>query len=465
MDGDNGLMHVENGPIGPVLLRFALPVLLSQVLQELYNVVDCMVVGRFGGDCALAAVGVAGTILSVLIKFFIGFSSGVSVMTSRLFGRHDYPQLRKTMTSVFRLVIALGAGLSLLGVLGAGWSLRALNCPSEVLEHAAVYLRICSAGLAAQMVYNVGAEILRSMGDTGTPFRLYLVSVLVNTALDVVLVVGFRRGVAGAAEATLFSQMLLAAMILWHLFRLEEGCALRLRGEHLTWPELCCILHTGIPAGMQALFMSLSSILIQTGINHFGAHAMAGMTLYAKVEGLLYLPTFAYGIALTGFIGQNYGAGRLDRVEAAVRLSRRTVTAVILPLSLLLTASSPFVLRIFTRDEMDIFFGVEAITFNLPVYVVYAVNQVYLGAIKGLGDTTWPMVCTLLCYSVFRVVWCAALIPVFESMRVVYLSYDVSFFLMTAMLVPMYRRRLRLAASHLEHCPLPHTPHFLAETE
>ncbi len=451
MNGDHGLTHVENGPIGSTLARFALPVLLSQVLQELYSAVDCMAVGRFGGAYALAAVGVSGMLLSVLIKFFIGFSSGVSVVTSRLFGENDQAGLRRTMTAVFRMVIALGLLLSLLGVLCAEWALRALNCPAEVLGQAALYLRICSAGLAAQMVYNVGAGILRSLGDTRTPFRFYTVSVLVNAALDAALVIGFRWGVAGAAAATLFSQWLLSAMILRHLFRLGEGCALHLRGESLPWIRLRAILRLGLPAGMQALFMSLSSILIQTGINRFGPHAMAGMTLYAKVEGCLYFPTFAYGLALTGFIGQNLGAGRLDRVEEAVRLSKKTLTAVILPLSLLLTAASPILLRIFTRDSADIFFAREAILFNLPVYVVYAVNQVYLGAIKGLGDTICPMICTLFCYSLFRVIWCAVLIPVFESMRVVYLSYDVSFFLMTAMLVPLYRRRLRTAAANLFH--------------
>ena len=443
MEKKNSLCHMENGPIGPTLLHFALPVLLSQVLQELYNLADCVVVGRFGGGYALAAVGVAGTLLSVMIKFFIGFSSGVSVVTSRLFGEQDYRELRRSLTAVFRLVIGAGAALSLAGVLCAEAWLRSLNCPPEVLPHAAVYLRICAAGLAAQMVYNTGAEILRSLGDTRSPFRFYTISVVANVALDVLLVAGLGRGVAGAAEATLASQLLLAGMILRCMYRLGPDCALRLRGESLSWPELRHILHLGLPAGMQALFMSLSSVLIQTGINHFGPHAMAGMTLYAKVEGCLYLPTFAYGIALTGFVGQNLGAGRLDRVEEAVKLSKKTVAAVILPLSLLVTAASPLLLRLFTRDGMDIYFAREAILFNLPVYVVYALNQVYLGAIKGLGDTTYPMICTLLCYSVFRVAWCAVLIPIIESMRVVYLSYDVSFFLMSAMLIPMYRRMLR----------------------
>ena len=453
MNRDHGLMHVEEGPIGATLLRFALPVLVSQLLQELYNVADCVVAGRFGGGYALAAVGEAGMLLGVLIKFFIGFSSGVSVVTSRLFGEHDYAGLRTTMTAVFRLVIGVGAALSLLGVLGAEAMLRALNCPASVLPQATTYLRICSAGLFAQLTYNVGTEILRSLGDTRAPLRLYLVSVCTNLTLDVLFVVGFHRGVAGAAEATLLSQVLLAVLLLRHLTRLGEDCALRLTGPGLPWSELRAILRTGLPAGMQAFFMSLSSILIQTGINHFGPHAIAGMLLYSKVEGVLYLPTFAYGIALTGFVGQNYGAGRLDRIEEAVRLSRKTMAVVILPLSLAATAASPLLLRAFTTDANDIFFAHEAILFNLPVYVVYAINQVYLGAIKGLGDTAYPMVCTLLCYSLFRVAWCAVLIPVFESMRVVYLSYDVSFFLMTALLVPMYRRKLRQAAGHLEHHP------------
>ncbi len=435
--------HVERGPIGTTLLSFALPVLLSQLLQELYNVTDCAVVGRFAGDYALSAVGEAGLVLSVLVKFFIGFSSGVSVVTSRLFGSRRYEELREAMASVFRLAIGAGLAMSALGVLGAESILRALRCPEPVLPAAAAYLRICSLGMAGQLVYNVGAEVLRSLGDTGTPMRLYGVSVVCNLALDAALVVGLRQGVAGAAAATLFSQLLLAGLVLRRLMRLGEGCALSLTGPGLERGELLDILRIGVPAGMQALFMSISSLLIQTQINGFGPDAVAGMTLYAKVEGILYLPTFAYGIALTGFVGQNLGAGQLGRIRSAVRLSLRMMTAVILPLSLAVTLSSPLILRLFTDDPGILFNAREAIVFNLPVYVVYAVDQVYLGAIKGLGNTSWPMVCTLLCYALFRVVWCWALIPVFGSMRVVYLSYDVSFFLMLALLLPEYARRMR----------------------
>ena len=191
----------------------------------------------------------------------------------------------------------------------------------------------------------------------------------------------------------------MAALLLRRLKTLDKGCALRLTGEGLSPRELFGILKIGLPAGMQALFMSISSLLIQTCIDGFGPDAMAGITLYAKLEGCLYLPSFAYGIALTGFVGQNYGAGRFDRIDEAVRRSLRLCWAVIFPLSLLITA-----------------------------------------AIKGFGKTLRPMLCTLLCYAVFRVLWCTLLIPVFPTMRVVYLSYDVSFFLMTLLLLPFYRR-------------------------
>ena len=188
--------------------------------------------------------------------------------------------------------------------------------------------------------------------------------------------------------------------------------------------------------------MSISSLLIQTCINAFGPDAMAGMTLYAKLEGCLYLPAFAYGIALTGFVGQNVGAGRIDRVKSAVKLSIRLCWVIIFPLSFAVTAAAPWLLRLFTDAPGILFNAREAVQFNLPFYVIYAMNQIFLGALKGFGKSIWPMLCTLLCYAVFRVAWCMLLIPVFETMHIVYLSYDVSFFLMFFLLLPVCLRQL-----------------------
>ena len=436
------VVHVDSGPIGRTLFSFALPVLLTQLLQELYNAADCAVLGHFGGDCALAASGIAGLLLSVLINFFIGFSSGVSAVTAQQFGRGELSTMRRTMTSVFRLVLASGLLLSAVGGTAAVPLLGLLHCPTEVLAPAAVYLRICVCGLTAQLFYNVAVAVLRSLGDSRGPLYCFLGSVLTNLALDALLVIGLRMGVRGAALATLLSQWLLAALLWIRLKRLGDGCSLSLAGDGLPLRELLGILRIGLPAGMQALFMSISSLIIQTFIDGFGPDAIAGMTLYAKLEGCLYLPAFAYGIALTGFVGQNVGAGRTDRVDAAVKLSIRLCWALIFPLSLAITAAAPLLLRLFTHEPGILFNAREAVQFNLPFYVVYAMNQVWLGAIKGFGKTCWPMLCTLFCYAVFRVVWCLLLLPLFPSMRTVYFSYDASFFLMLALLLPVYRRLL-----------------------
>ncbi|MBR5336457.1 MAG: MATE family efflux transporter [Lachnospiraceae bacterium] len=433
------VVHMEKGPIGKTLLLFALPVLISQVLQELYNITDCAIVGHFAGGLSLAATGIAGLLLSVFINFFIGFSSGVSVVTGRLFGKYDYPGLKKTINSVMRLTILTGIIVTVLTSALTGLLLKALNCPEEVVAPASLYLHICAFGLSAQLIYNVGAAILRSLGDTRAPLMCFFFSCITNLTLDILFVIVLKMGIAGAATATLISQWLLAVMIFVRLKGLGEECSLELRGEHLSLKELLDILRTGIPAGLQALFMSISSLLLQTCINSFGPAAVAGMTCYAKLEGLVYFPAFSYGIALTGFVGQNYGAGRMDRIQEAVRISNRLMWAVIMPLSLIVAFASPVLLRVFTNDPDIIFNAHEALIWNMPPYVIYAMNQVYLGAIKGKGRTFYPMICTLICYSIFRVLWCNALIPVFNTMIVVYLSYDVSFFLMLFMLLPVYR--------------------------
>lgn len=268
----------------------------------------------------------------------------------------------------------------------------------------------------------------------------FLGSVICNLILDLLLVVVFPLGIRGAAIATLASQWLLAAALLIRLIRLDPSYSLALRGNHLDRADIAQILKMGLPAGLQALFMSISSLLIQVFINAFGSAAVAGMTVFAKVEGALYFPAFAYGIALTGFVGQNYGAGQYERIRKATRISILVMFAVILPLSLLLLFCSPYILKVFTADPAILQNAREAILFTFPVYVIYAVNQVYLGAVKGLGSTFYPMICTLICYSIFRVFWCWILIPSHPTMRVVYLSYAVSFLLMLIMILPVYYR-------------------------
>ncbi len=439
---DNAL-HVETGPIGRTLFSFALPVIVSQLLQEFYSIADCAVIGRFAKGHALAAVGVSSLILSVLINFFIGFSSGISIITSRLFGAYDHEKLKDAISRVMRLVLVIGALFTAVMMIAAKPSLSWIHCPEAVKPEALIYLKICLCGLTAQLIYNVGTSVLRSLGDTRTPMLMFLSSVICNLALDIVLVVIFDLGIEGVAIATLVSQWLLAAVIMLRLYMLDPLYSLKMRGLDISFRKTLELLRDGIPAGMQALFMSISSLLIQLFINGFGPEAMGGMTVFAKIEGFLYFPAFAYGIALTGFVGQNYGAGKFERIREATKISILAMTALVLPLSFILRSLSPYILRLFTTDPGILSNALEAVRFVFPVYVFYAANQVFLGSVKGLGSTVYPMVCTLVCYSIFRVLWCMITIHHFPTMRMVYLSYDISFILMLLMLVPVYHRLLK----------------------
>lgn len=431
-------IHMEQGPIGKTLLLFTLPVLLSQILQQLYSIADCAVVGHFGGSYGLAATGVAGLILSVIVNFFIGFSSGISTVTAQLFGAYEYARLKRTIRTMIVLSAVLGGAMTVIGFWQAENFLVWLDCPEDVLGPAVLYLRICFFGMMPQLLYNTGNAVLRSLGNTRSPLIYLLFSSGLNLALDLILVAGLSMGLAGAAFATLFSQWLLALMILQKLGHMEEAYRLDF-GERLLSPgELGEILHMGIPSGLQAIFMSISSLIIQVSINQFGPAAVGGMTVYAKVEGFLYYPAFSYGMALTGFVGQNMGAGRMDRVRRAMNTSIRIAVGFTVPFSLLLMVCSRWILQCFTKDPGILYYGQEAIFCVFPWYFLYAVDQVYIGGLRGIGRTTYPMVCSMICYCLFRVAWCGLLLPVWWDMRVVYHCYNVSLLLMLFLLAARY---------------------------
>lgn len=436
-------IHMEQGPIGRTLLLFTLPVLLSQILQQFYSIADCAVVGHFGGSYGLAAAGVAGLILSVIVNFFIGFSSGTSFITAHLFGAYEYTRLKRTILTMMLLSILLGGAMTAAGFLCAERFLVWLDCPADVLGPAALYLRICFFGMIPQLLYNTGNAILRSLGNTRSPLIYLLFSSGLNLILDLTLVVGASMGLSGAAWATLLSQWFLAFLILWKLGHMEEAYRLDFRQKLLSPGELREIFRMGIPSGLQAVFMSISSLIIQVSINQFGPDAVGGMTAYARVEGFLYYPAFSYGMALTGFVGQNLGAGRLERIRRAMNTSLGIAVGFTLPFSLLLMACSRYILLWFTKDPGILFYGQEAIFCIFPWYFLYAVDQVYIGGLKGLGRTGYPMVCSMICYCLFRVVWCRLLLPVWWDMRVVYHCYNVSLLLMLLLLAVRYRQVYR----------------------
>lgn len=455
--GRTGEMHMEQGPIGRTLLLFAAPVFLSQVLQEMYSIADCMIVGNYAEPLALAAAGEGSLILSVMINFFVGFSTGVGAAAAAAFGAQKYEKLGRIISGAMLLAICFGAVMTGTGISGTKWLLHLINCPADIQKEAGDYLRLCMLGVTAQFIYNMGNAILRALGNTKTPLYFLSFSAVFNIVLDLLLVAVFHMGLAGAAVATAISQWVLAALIMWKMKAMDEAYGFTLRKiENISrrrfqkqkkkaqleedGKEFAEIWRVGFPSGMQAVFMSISSMVIQYSINAFGADAAAGMVVFAKVEGFLYYPAFSYGIALTGFIGQNYGAGRMDRVKEGTKRSMIFLSAFTVTAGFCLIEIAPVLLRLFTTEPSIIERGQEAVRCIFPFYFLYAINQVYMGTLKGLGHTTFPMVCCLICYCMFRVIWCQVLLPYFHDIRVIYFSYDVSWILMIALLAFWYHR-------------------------
>ena len=431
------------GAIPRQLLVFMLPILLSQLMQQFYTIADTALVGQVLGAQALAAVGTASLILSVIVNFFIGFSAGLSVLVSHLYGEKDYAHLSALVQSIFITVALFAALFTAAGIVLTEQLLAALSTPAELILAASLYLRTVLYGMLAQLLYNTASAILRALGNTTSALHYLAAAVVLNIALDVVLLIVIPCGIAGAAAATVLAQYAAALLALWKLFHLHGTWKLRFSRPFFALGHLLPILSTSIPAGLQAVFMSLSSLVIQTYINSFGYAAMAGMTVYARIEGFLYYPLFAFGIALTSFIGQNVGAHDLERVRTGLRISLRLAAGGAIGMALIAGLAVPALVALFTDDPVVAANALDAVYYTFPFYWLYGVNQIYIGAIRGLGDTLYPMMTALAAYCLFRVVWCWGWDMIgIHSMHIVYSAYSVSFFVMAGLLWFGCRRAL-----------------------
>ena len=432
------------GAIVRQLLIFMLPILLSQLLQQFYTIADTALVGQVLGAEALAAVGTSSLVLSVMVNFFIGFSAGLSVLVSHLYGEKQYDRLSALVQSIFVTVIAFAVLFTAAGILLTEPLLTSLSTPAELIPQAGLYLRIALGGMLAQLLYNTAAAILRALGNTTSALHYLAVAVVLNIALDVLLLIVIPCGIAGAAMATVAAQYVSALLALHKLLCLRGAWQLRLTRPFFTPRHLLPILGTSIPAGLQAVFMSISSLVIQTYINSFGYAAMAGMTVYARIEGFLYYPLFAFGIALTSFIGQNVGAHDLTRVREGLHMSLRIAAGGAMGMALAAGLAAPALIALFTDDPAVVANALDAVYYTFPFYFLYGINQIYIGALRGLGDTLYPMMTALAAYCIFRVAWCFAWdIVGIHSMHIVYSAYSASFFVMAGLLWMGCRRALR----------------------
>lgn len=430
------------GNISKQLLIFTLPILLSQILQQFYNIADTSIIGHYIGTDALAAIGSTGLLISVIVNFFIGLSTGVSSVIANQFGAYTYDKLKKSISTSLAVSTILGVVFTILGFIFMKPMIIWLQTPKNVYYLAVDYLNICFLGITFQLLYNIGTAILRALGNTKDPLYFLAFSCVLNLVLDILFVVSFRWGVKGTAIATLFSQILATILVLWKLTCLDQKFKMELKGLKIYKGYTKDIFLVGIPAGLQAIFMSISSLIIQSSINSFGAEAMAGMTVFAKIEGFLYFPLFSLGLAVTGFVGQNFGAKEYERVKDGIGISLKLSVFISLIFIIVLNIFAPYILKLFTTDSEVIKVGLDSIRIVFPSYVFYAMNQIYIGSLRGVEKTFEPMVISLFAHCIFRIIWCSVLLNYFYDMKVIYTSYSVSIVLMLFLLYRSYKKHI-----------------------
>ena len=430
------------GDISKQLFMFTIPILLSQILQQFYNIADTAIIGRYIGTDALAAIGSTGLLISVIVNFFIGLSTGVSAVIANQFGANEYDKLKKSISTLLAVSVLLGIVFTIGSLIFMKPIINILQTPKGVYSLAIDYLKICFLGITFQLLYNIGTAILRALGNTKDPLYFLIFSCILNLILDILFIVYFGWGVKGAAIATLISQILATLLVMYKIMSLDDNCKLSLKQIKIYRGYTKDIFLVGLPAGLQAIFMSISSLIIQSSINSFGAEAMAGMTIFAKVEGFLYFPLFSLGLAVTGFVGQNFGAKEYERVKEGINISLKISVYTSFIFIIILNIFAPYILKLFTNDAAVIKVGLESIRIVFPSYVLYAMNQIYIGSLRGIEKTFEPMLISLFAHCIFRVIWCFVLLQYFHDMKVIYSSYSVSIVLMFVLFYTSYKRNI-----------------------
>ena len=429
--------QITEGVIWKQILAFFFPILLGTFFQQMYNTVDTVIVGRFVSTQALAAVGTAGPLVNMINGFFTGLSTGATVILAQYFGAGNREGVRKAMHTGITLSLLLGLVIVLLGCGLGPTVLRWMKTPEECLDMAALYVRIYFAGAIASMLYNMEAGILRAMGDSQRPVISLIVACVVNIIMDIVLVVFLKMGVAGAALATVISQIVSAAMLLFVLLREREN-PLNLRCLGLDLGLLGRIMAIGVPAGLQLVMFDLSNTLIQSGINSFGSVVMAAWTAYTKTDALTWMISGAFGVAITTFVGQNYGAHKYDRVRQSVRVCMAMSIGTVGLLSLVIVLLRQFIMGIYTTDAQVIETGSYIVSVIAPFAAVFMPVEIFAGTMRGMGDSLKPTVIICLSVCVVRVVWLATVVHRWHALILLCVCYPITWILAAGVFLYVY---------------------------
>ena len=415
-----------NGTIMDKLISFALPLMVSGILQLMFNAVDIIVVGRFSGSQALAAVGSTTALINVFTNLFIGVSLGANVLAARFYAAGKDKEMSETVHTAITLALVSGVVMAVIGLVFSRWALEIMGTPADVIDQSSLYMRIYFLGMPFFMVYNYGAAILRAVGDTKRPLMFLIVAGVINAVLNMFLVIAFHMGVAGVAIATVISQMISCLLVLRCLYKTDSSYQLRFSRLGMKKFYLVQIFQVGIPAGIQSTVINFSNALLQSSVNSFGSTAMAGYTAANNVLGFLYASVNAVTQACMSFTSQNYGVGKYKRMDR-VLLDCGILSFVI---AFVLGCGSYIfggeILKIYTEDPEVIRCGVEILSITTVPYFLCGIMDLFPGALRGMGHSGVPMILSIIGTVGTRIVWIFWIFPQNRSLYTLFISYPAS---------------------------------------
>lgn len=419
-------MDMTTGSLLPKVLAFSGPLVLTGVLQLLYNAADVVVVGRFSGATALAAVGSTGSLINLLVNVFMGLSVGASVVIARAYGAGDYDRIQNGVHTAITVAAISGLLVGAVGVLFGRPLLELMGSPEDVIDEATLYIQIYFMGMPFNMLYNFGAAILRAVGDTRRPLYYLSIAGVINVVLNLVLVILFHMGVAGVAIATVISQAVSMALVLICLVRSEGAIHLNWRKLHINTMQLKQIARVGLPAGFQGSLFSISNVMIQSAVNSFGSMVVAGNSAAANLEGFVYTAMNAIYQADLTFASQNMGAGKYRRVRRGMWVCLGTVTVIGLALGMIFLEAGPTLLGLYNEDPLVIEFGMKRMSIILPTYFLCGLMDTMVGQLRGIGYSIMPMIVSLTGACLLRIVWIMTIFAVYHTQTALYISYPIS---------------------------------------
>ena len=431
-------MDMTTGALLPKVLMFSLPLVLTSVLQLLYNAADVIVVGRYAGAQSLAAVSSTGSLINLLVNVFMGLSVGSSVVIARAYGAGDIREVHQGVHTSVTVAAIAGVGVGILGFFASRPMLQLMGSPDDVIDLAALYIRIFFLGMPFNMLYNFGAAILRAVGDTRRPLYYLTFSGLVNVLLNLLLVIVFRMDVAGVAIATVISQIISAVLVIGCLLHSDGSIRLDPRELRIHKEPLLHIVRVGLPAGLQGSLFSISNVLIQSSVNSFGSIAMAGNGAAANLEGFVYVAMNAIHQAALTFSSQNLGARKIDRVRRNMWVCLGTVTVIGLSTGLIMLSLGRPLLTLYNDDAEVIRYGLLRMSFILPTYFLCGCMDVMVGQLRGIGYSIMPMIVSLTGACLFRVVWIYTAFAYSPTLNTLYVSYPISWALTFAVHLMCY---------------------------